>query len=306
METFNMIIENAFIEKVEILKEVKCGLRCETYLVKVKNKKYIFQIYIGDTRYQAKKKYNILKKLNNKFIPKAIKVKENNEYSYLIIEYFEGQSLNYYRKTDTKFSLNDISSELVAILGQVHNISNENKFGWIDDKFIKYNIRFIDYINSEYNRLSINLQNIDLEIKDSILNKAKEAIEVIKNKSDSINKSCLCWYDMNPSNILIRKKENIYKLEGLIDPGGARYGIPEWDIAFVKMQLCTNKEEFDNFLSECQKTNSKIFIDIELIDALSVIVELDVISIELVNDVIILPIPYDTNFKSEIEIIHKK
>ena len=91
---------------------------------------------------------NILKKLNNKFIPKAIKVKENNEYSYLIIEYFEGQSLNYYRKTDTKFSLNDISSELVAILGQVHNISNENKFGWIDDKFIKYNIRFIDYINS--------------------------------------------------------------------------------------------------------------------------------------------------------------
>ena len=66
------------------------------------------------------------------------------------------------------------------------------------------------------------------------------------------------------------------------------------------------REEFDNFLSEYQKTNSKIFIDIELIDALSVIVELDVISIELVNDVIILPIPYDTNFKSEIEIIHRE
>ncbi len=306
METFNAIIANAFIEKAEILEEIKYGLRCETYLLKVKNKKYIFQIYMGDTIYQAKKKYNILKKFNNKFITKAIKVKENEKYSYLITEYFEGQSLNYYRKTDTKFSLNDISSELVDILGQVHNISNENKFGWIDDKFIKYNIRFIDYINSEYNRLSVSLENIDLEIKNSILRKAKEAIKIIENKSDNIKRSCLCWYDMNPSNILISKKENIYKLEGLIDPGGARYGIAEWDIAFVKMQLCTNKEEFDNFLSKYQKTNPKIFIDMELIDALSVIVELDVISIELVNDVIILPIPYDTNFKSEIEVIHRE
>lgn len=44
MVNFNKIFENAFKDKYEILKEIKCGLRCETYLVKIRNKKYIFQI----------------------------------------------------------------------------------------------------------------------------------------------------------------------------------------------------------------------------------------------------------------------
>ena len=36
MLNFNTIIENAFNEKFEILKEIKFGLTCQTYLVKVK------------------------------------------------------------------------------------------------------------------------------------------------------------------------------------------------------------------------------------------------------------------------------
>ena len=42
----------------------------------------------------------------------------------------------------------------------------------------------------------------------------------------------------------------------------------------------------------------------ELVNALSIIVEFDVMSIELVEDVLILPVPYDTNFMDEIEFIH--
>ena len=63
MLNFNTIIENAFNEKFEILKEIKFGLTCQTYLVKVKNNKYIFQIYTDKRLYQAKKKYNILNKM---------------------------------------------------------------------------------------------------------------------------------------------------------------------------------------------------------------------------------------------------
>lgn len=302
MINFNNIIENAFQDKVDILEEIKCGLKCETYLVKIKDKKYIFQIYIGEAIYQAQKKYNILKQFDNKFIPKAIKVEENKKYAYLIMEYMEGEILSYYRKTDPKFSLNYISNNLAKVLGHIHNISNGNEFGWIYDK---YNDTFIDYINYEYNRLSTNFDYIDIDIRASILIKVKKAMEIIKNKSKNINKSCLCWYDMNPSNILISKKENEYRLEALIDPGGARYGIPEWDIAFVKTQICINKEEFDDFLANYKKANNTT-IDTELVNALSVIVELDVISIEIVNGITFLPIPYDTNFRKEIEAIHKK
>ena len=42
----------------------------------------------------------------------------------------------------------------------------------------------------------------------------------------------------------------------------------------------------------------------ELVNALSIIVEFDVMSIELVEDVLILPVPYDTSFMDEIEFIH--
>ena len=40
------IIKNAFDEKVQIIDIIKLGLRCETYVVKVKEEKYIFQIYL--------------------------------------------------------------------------------------------------------------------------------------------------------------------------------------------------------------------------------------------------------------------
>lgn len=115
MVNSNKIFENAFKDKYEILKEIKCGLRCETYLVKVINKKYIFQIYLEDSIFQAKKKYNILNKFNSKFIPKTIKAVENQEYSYLITEHKEGTSFRYCKKTDAKFSLSDISSELANV-----------------------------------------------------------------------------------------------------------------------------------------------------------------------------------------------
>ncbi len=291
MINLNNIIETTFKEKVEILEEIKCGLRCETYLVKVRNEKYIFQIYIGSTSYQAKKKYNILNKCNSKFIPKAIKVEENREYSYLITEYIDGENLYYYRKTDYKFSLKNISNELAIVLGQVHNISYENKFGWIDNESVKGKDKLIDYIHLEYKRLSINLENIDLDIRESILNKVKKAMAIIRDKTENINKSCLCWYDMNPGNVLIREQDQEYKLKALIDPGGARYGVPEWDIAFIKMQLCMNKEEFDDFLAKYQKANPERIIDIELVEPMAVMGELDVISIEIEEDVIILPIP---------------
>lgn len=306
MVDFNKVFENAFKDKYEILKEIKCGLRCGTYLVKVRNKKYIFQIYLEDSIFQAKKKYNILNKFNSKFIPKAVKVEENQEYSYLITEYKEGASFRYCKKTDAKFSFSYISSELANVLGQIHSISNEKQFGWIDDKDIANHNKFIDYISSEYNRLSINLRQIDSRISNSILNKVKANIEIIKNKSKHITKSCLCWYDINPGNILIIKKGELYRLNALIDPGGARYGIPEWDIAFIKMQLCANKEEFNDFLTKYKKENPEITIDIEIVNALSVIVELDVISMEIEVNAIISQIPYDTSFRSEREKIHKK
>lgn len=72
------------------------------------------------------------------------------------------------------------------------------------------------------------------------------------------------------------------------------------------MQICRNEEEYNDFLDKYRQVNPQIVIDTELVNALSVIVEFDVMSIEVSENVIILPIPYDTNFKYEIECIHEK
>ena len=137
------------------------------------------------------------------------------------------------------------------------------------------------------------------------MRKVNNAIEIISEKSANFKKSCLCWYDINPGNILITKQEKSYKLNALIDPGGARWGVPEWDIVFIKMQLCNTQEEFEYFLEKYKNENSQIKIDIELVNALAIIVEFDVMEIEFSKNIIISPIPFDTNFKREFEAIHK-
>lgn len=297
----NAILENEFNCKVKIIQEIQSGLRCKTFLIESNNTKYIFQIYLDNTIYQAKKKYNILNLFNNELIPKAIKVKVNKNYAYLITEYKEGKSLTYY--FNRNISIKEISIKLAKVLTEVHSVKN-NTFGWITDTGIIKNANFIDYIKSEYERLNKNLGSIKLEIRKKILNKVNAALEIIQKRSMHISEACLCWYDINPDNLLINRENEKLRLNGLIDPGGARYGIREWDLAFVKMELCKNKNEFEEFIMYYKSINKDYYIDEELINALSVIVELDDISIRIIDNIII-DIPYDTKFKREIEFIHK-
>ena len=72
------------------------------------------------------------------------------------------------------------------------------------------------------------------------------------------------------------------------------------------MLVCRRKDEFDDFFDKYIKLNPQIHINMELVNALSIIVEFDVMSIELAEDVLILPVPYDSNFEDEIEFIHNR
>lgn len=292
------ILKEAFETPFEIVEKIKTGLRCKTYIVKVNDKEYIFQIYLDNTIYQAKKKYDVLKLFDLNEIPKAYKYYEGDKFAYLITEFKEGKNLSEIRENDS-FNLKNISREIAYVLYKIHSVKN-NVFGWITNNTIFENDKLINYINSEYKRLSINLNLLDKQLKNDILNKVEKAIKIIDKKSDSIKESCLCWYDINPDNILIEKKDK-YFLSAIIDPGGARYGIPEWDLAFIKMELCKNEDEFNSVLKEYFEY-SKYKVDTELLKALSVIVELDDMVIRIV-DKVVLPIPYDSNFEKEIKLI---
>jgi len=47
-------------------KEIQSGYRCKTYLISKDDKKYIYQIYFGQTKYQANKKEYITKLIKEK------------------------------------------------------------------------------------------------------------------------------------------------------------------------------------------------------------------------------------------------
>jgi len=118
-------------------------------------------------------------------------------------------------------------------------------------------------------------------------------LEIVKKYSDNY-KSQLLWFDLNPSNILIDRINGKYKLSAIIDPGGAKYGIKEWDIAFLRCETCINEKEYKSIVDSYKKLDKTL--NEEVIEALCVFIELDDMIIRVV-DQIDLPIPYCTVFK---------
>ena len=108
----------------------------------------------------------------------------------------------------------------------------------------------------------------------------------------------LIWYDLNPENIII----NNYKLSAIIDPGGAKYSVKELDLAFLKMEVCKNEDEFQSLFLEYKKLDGSI--DEKLINAMCILVELDDIMLRLEENIYI-PIPYCSKFKNIINRIQK-
>lgn len=219
----------------------------------------------------------------------------------MISKYIEGRTLTN-TFNDKSFKLEEISYELMDTLSEIHAITKEDSFGWITDTNILGNEKFINYIRSEYKRLLPDLEILPEDIFKTIINKVEAAIRVIEERTEDIKVSQLCWYDINTDNIIVGNNNGKYYLKGLLDPGGARYGVAEWDLAFIKIELLKNDLEFNTIIKDYEKvTNKKV--DLELLNALSVIVELNNISFVLV-DRIKLPIHYHSNFKTEFEYIY--
>lgn len=120
------------------------------------------------------------------------------------------------------------------------------------------------------------------------------------NEIKKINniKPVISWYDINPNNILINK-ENL--ITGFLDAGGVRIAAREWDLAFIKMDLCNNKEEFEYFKEIYLKSDN---INEKLLELLTVIVEIDDMAFQIEAN-IKLPIAFESNFKDLIEEIHE-
>ena len=282
---------------MNIKKEIKSGLRCKTYIVEENKNIFVYQEYRDNTYYQAKKKYQILNKIeeNNysKLIPRSYKYFNLDDKSILYTELKKGESLNKIRKDKGYFQISKFAKDFSETLYKIHSIKDSNCFGWITDSGCIGQNNLYDYITNEFERfqptfekkLSIDDFNYIKEQEEYV----KEYVKIIKNV-----KPQLIWYDLNPENILIDGD----KLSGIVDPGGAKYAVKELDLAFVKMEICESDEDFQEILSEYKKLDKNV--DEKLIDMMGILVELDDIMLRLEENIFI-PLPYCSKFKNIIE-----
>lgn len=277
---------------MNIKKEITSGLRCKTYIVEENKNTFVYQEYKDNAYYQAQKKYNILRKIqeNNyaSCIPKCYKYFNLENKSVLYTELKKGESLNKIRSEKENFSLSKIAKELSETLYKIHSIKDSKCFGWITDNGCIGPNTLLEYVEDEIERVQPVLER-KLSVED--FNYIKEKEELVKEYVKCIGnvRPQLIWYDLNPENILIHDD----KLSGVVDPGGAKYAIKEMDLAFIKMEICKNDNDFQAILSEYGKLEKNV--DEKLIDMMGILVELDDIMLRLEENIVI-PIPYCSNF----------
>lgn len=111
-------------------KEIQSGYRCKTFLLSNSKEKYIYQIYLGDTKYQARKKVYITAIIKDNIIvpevPNIIDFGENEEFAYLVTEYKEG--IEFDKIKQKEFNYHTFYKSLADILTKIHSIDIGNTF----------------------------------------------------------------------------------------------------------------------------------------------------------------------------------
>lgn len=111
-------------------KEIQSGYRCKTFLLTNQINKLIYQVYIGNTEYQARKKEYItklIKSSTNIFqIPEIIDCGRNEKFAYLVSEYKDGIEME--KINEDMFDYKVFYKDLSDILLKIHSINVENEF----------------------------------------------------------------------------------------------------------------------------------------------------------------------------------
>lgn len=96
-----------------------------------KDNKYIYQVYTGNTKYQAKKKEYVTNLIKSNVdiseIPNIIEFNEKEEFSYLVSEYKDGKELEAMIKNG-KFNFRNFYESLSSILIKIHSVKVRQKF----------------------------------------------------------------------------------------------------------------------------------------------------------------------------------
>jgi len=264
------------------IRELKGGLRSTSYLVEYNNMHYVMQIYNNKNQYQARKKYNLFKLINesskNIPIPTVYLINEDINSSILVTSYIYGDTIEHLYERESN-AIKMISTELAKILYDIHKINVGKYYGWITEAGVNKKTKIGDYLNDELERFK------DYYKKELNTSQIKHVMNIGRKALNTINSfeisPSLVWYDLNRNNIIAKNEKDILKVNGILDPGGARYGYKEWDFAFMLKNFCKTKYEFECIINEYLSIGGSI--SEELLKSFIIFVELDDLAMQIAD-----------------------
>lgn len=283
MKNINVLEKNDLKDLIkEIIGEevkftvLKGGNVALTLLLEKKDKKFILQIWRNDYSNQSIKKhyiYSILKDSRVK-VPRVINYGKIEPFTFLVTSFIKGMTLCDVEDGLSIINRHKIMREIGCSLTTIHKLGFEgNYFGWLNGKKLyKKFPNLKSYLESELKRFELSLDNkISKEIWISLESAVRHSIQLLSQFSfvPSLN-----WYDIQSNNILVENINGVYSLAGFLDPGAARFGVPEWDMAHAKIHLCKNTDDLISLIEGYgfNKLNMEAidaFIPIVLVDDLS-------------------------------------
>ncbi len=216
----NDIIKNNEFLKNSSIKEIKKGYSfCTKYILR-NHKSYLIKIFKKEKFNSYKKVFDTVSKLSdNKYINKFIKVKEEDDYAYIISEFFSGNDLEEVINTYSDQEQYELGYIAGGILSEINEIDAPNEISsWYDRKVKKHEYYLKGYRESKYS----------FKNDEKVLDFICKNINLMKDRPNKLQHD-----DFHLANIII--KDN--KINGIIDFDSMDWGDPVHE--FVKLGTIT-------------------------------------------------------------------
>ncbi len=257
-ETLSAIFERHNLGKILNFSELTGGAFNTVYKVNNDNGKYVIKIspeenievltYERDLIKTEVCVYELLKNTNNVHFPKVYgyNYEDDFEYKYLIMEFIEGDMLCNLNLSEDKY--NKVMFDLGVAMAEIHSITNENGFGYIQNGF-KPTMK-------EAYRSMIDTIMVDGLKKTKHVPYHKDILDIINRYDyvfDSIKEPSLVHFDLWAGNIIIKDGE----FYALIDCERAMFGDVIGD--FISLDYASpfdvnaNKHLIDGYNSVAEK-----------------------------------------------------
>ena len=218
-------------------------------------RRFVLQIPANGHQQELEKRHNIYQMCagTNVPVPRTLLLRRGGV-RYLCMERLSGTPFDA-KRLPLPLRVDGIRAVAAVIAGLHCSVSVAPRFGWIRSHPADACFRtFHEYMQSESARLA---PTVSSAFASTAARFRKDMAELLDAARGRDQHAVLVWYDIQPENILIEWGDRDVSVTGWLDPGAARMGVAEWDIAHAMEHLCSSEAEQAMFVASYESTAGK-------------------------------------------------